>query len=171
LYFYFDYREQAQQTAFRILVTLLRQILSTYSEIPNAAIDLYKRTKRGLGLPSWSELVAIFKSVCVSGTEVFMVLDALDECDEHLHREDILNFVQQLFGSSIRILITSRPYPWDINETFADYPQIAIEASDSDVRKFLTEKISTSKRSARRIIDDELREEIIQSITAKCNGM
>ena len=173
LYFYFDYREQSEQTPFKVLVTLLKQILSTYSSMPNAASELHKRIERGQSLPSWIELMTIFRSLCSAGEDVFLVLDALDECDEHMHRQQVLEFVEFLFGSAVRIFITSRPYPWDINETFADYPQIAIEASDADIRNFLFAKISMSKRSSRRIIacDPGLQEEIVQSITAKSHGM
>jgi hypothetical protein len=139
--------------------------------MPNAATELYKRIVKGQGLPGWGDLMKIFRNLCSSSDEVFLVLDALDECDENMNREQILELVEFLVGSNARVVVTSRPYPWDINRTFADYPQIAIEAADSDVRAFLLEKITKSKRGIRPFIDETLREEIVQSITAKSQGM
>lgn len=171
LYFYFDYKQQPDQTPFKVLITLLRQLLSTYATMPNAASELYKRIERGQGLPSWKELMIIFRDICSKSSEVFLILDALDECDENTNREPILELIEFLIDSRARVLVTSRPYPWDIKETFADYPQIQIEAADSDIRAFLCEKISNSKRSSRCFIDETLSEEIVQSITRKSHGM
>jgi hypothetical protein len=139
--------------------------------MPNAATDLYKRIANGQGLPGWVDVMKIFRNICLSSDEVFLVLDAMDECDENMNRELILDLVKFLVGTNARVVVTSRPYPWDINRTFADYPQIAIEAADSDVRAFLLEKITNSERGTRLFIDEKLREEIIQSITAKSQGM
>ena len=172
LYFYFDYRQQSEQTPFNVLVTLLRQLLSTISSFPNAASDLYKRIDKGQGLPGWKDLMTSFRNICASSSEeLFLVLDALDECDEKTHREPILDLLEFLSESNVRMLIISRPYPQDINGAFADYPQIVIEASDSDIRAFLLEKITKSRRKSSRFIDETLREEIIQSITSKSQGM
>ena len=172
LYFYFDYKRQSEQTAFNILVTLLRQLLSTFSNFPNAASDLYKRLDKGQGLPGFKDLMTTFRNICASSSEeVFLVFDALDECDEKAHREPILDLLEFMSGSNVRVLITSRPYPPDINDAFANYPQIVIEASDADIRAFLLEKITKSRRKSSRFIDMALREEIIQLITAKSQGM
>jgi hypothetical protein len=116
-------------------------------------------------------LIKIFRNICSGSNEVFLVLDAMDECDENTNREAILELVEFIVGSNARVVVTSRPYPGDINRTFAEYPQIPIEAADSDVRAFLVEKITKSKRGIRPFIDEILREEIVQSITAKSQGM
>ena len=172
LYFYFDYKRQTEQTAFNILVTLLRQLLSTHSTFPNAASDLHKRIEKGQGLPSFKDLMMAFRNICASSSEeLFLVFDALDECDEQTHREPILDLLDFMSGSNVRVLITSRPYPPDINNAFENYPQIVIEAADIDIRAFLLEKITKSRRKISRFIDEALREEIIQLITAKSQGM
>jgi len=172
LYFYFDYKRQSEQTAFNILVTLLRQLLSSHSNFPNAASDLYKGIEKGQGLPAFKDLMKAFRNICVSSTEeLFLVFDALDECDEKAHREPILDLLEFMSESNVRVLITSRPYPPDINDAFANYPQIVIEAAEDDIRAFLLGEITKSRRKSSRFIDDVLRQEIIQSITAKSQGM
>jgi hypothetical protein len=47
LYFYFDYKEQSEQTPFRVFVTLLKQLLSTFDTLPKCALELYGRIERG----------------------------------------------------------------------------------------------------------------------------
>jgi hypothetical protein len=150
----------------------MRQLLSTHSNFPNAASDLYKRIEKGQGLPGFKDLMMGFRNICASSSEeVFLVFDALDECDEKAHREPILDLLEFMSGSNVRVLITSRPYPPDISDAFAEYPQIVIEASDADIRAFLLEKITKSRRKSSRFIDEALRQEIIQLITAKSQGM
>ena len=172
LYFYFDYKRQLEQTPFNILVTLLRQLLSTHSNFPNAASDLYKRIQKGQGLPAWRDLMKAFRNICTGfSEELFLVFDALDECDEKAHREPILDLLEFMSKSNVRVLVTSRPYPPDINDAFANYPQIVIEAADADIRAFLLEKITKCRWKISRFIDEALRQEIIQLITAKSQGM
>ena len=126
-----------------------------------------------LDLQGWDKLIDLFLNVCAGVDEVFLVFDALDECDEHKNRPDTLDFLEALEqDSNIRVLITSRSYPSDIKEAFAEYPEIVIEASDDDIRDFIDAKIKKCRRTrAKRPIDNDLREHIIQSITAKSNGM
>ena len=132
LYFYFDYRQQAEHTPINIAMTLLRQLLSTYDTVPSAASDLFRRAKKHQPLPAWMELVTIFRNICSSSTkELYLVFDALDECEEHKHREHILDLIEWLSESNLRILATSRSFPPDIGGAFEDHPQIEIQATDS----------------------------------------
>jgi hypothetical protein len=140
--------------------------------VPNAANDLFKRAEKGQPLPGWAELVSVLHNLCsVSPEEIFMVFDALDECEEHRHREHILDLIEGLEGSNLRILATSRSFPPDITGTFEFHPQIEIEATDSDIQAYLREKITKSKRRVSRFLNEALREHIIKTITDKSHGM
>jgi hypothetical protein len=71
--------------------------------MPKAAAELCIRIAKGQGLPDWRGLIKIFRSICSSSDEVFLVLDALDECDENMNREPILELVEFLVGSNARV--------------------------------------------------------------------
>ncbi len=139
LYFYFDYRQQSEQTPLKTLATLLKQLIATYQGIPEGASMLFEHIVSGKDLPSWSLLVNSFIGSCAHSEEVFLVLDTMDECDEHKNRPHILDLLDLLEEQSqLRILIISRSYPSDIKEAFAEYPEIVIQASDSDIHTFLS---------------------------------
>src|SRR5437016_995570 len=81
LYFYFDYRRQTEQTPFRVLLTLLRQLLSTHSTVPSPALELVERLETHHDLPGWHDITKIFLNLCSSNPgKLFIVFDALDEC-------------------------------------------------------------------------------------------
>jgi len=160
LYFYFDYTEQNIQTPSNILATLLHQLLSRLPTLPDQASNL-------------SERIQIFISVTdAQTTQVYLVMDALDECDANRNRPRVLDLLDYAFNQSkIRTLVTSRPYPADIKAAFAAYPEIVIEASEADIKTFLAEKIASRQGSMLLRSDDPLRQEIIDTLAAKSQGV
>jgi hypothetical protein len=88
---------------------------------------------------------------------VFVVIDALDECEESANRGPILELLKDLMGSRVRLLITSRPFPPDIEDLLGHRAQILVEASESDIQAFVLEQIAKSRRM-KNIIDRNLRE-------------
>jgi KAP family P-loop domain len=173
LYFYFDYTEQTVQTPSNILSTLLHQLLSHLSALPDAASLLLERIQQSRPLPNWKQMINIFITIANSQDKVFLVLDALDECDPNKNREKVLDFLDYIFDqSSIRALITSRPYPSDIKSAFAALPEVVIEASEADIRTFLIQKIASSKCAwIKKNVYNKLRIRIINTLVAKSHGM
>ena len=173
LYFYFDYTEQNIQTPSNILATLLHQLLSRLPTLPDQASNLSERIKQNRPLPSWGEMIQIFISVTdAQTTQVYLVMDALDECDANRNRPRVLDLLDYAFNQSkIRTLVTSRPYPADIKAAFAAYPEIVIEASEADIKTFLAEKIASRQGSMLLRSDDPLRQEIIDTLAAKSQGV
>jgi hypothetical protein len=72
--------------------------------------------------------------------------------------------------SKARLLVTSRPYPADIDELLGRCTQILIEASDSDIRTYTLDRIDRTPQVSR-ILDTELRDAIMQSVASKSHGM
>jgi hypothetical protein len=170
LYFYFDYKKQGVQTPFMVLQTLLHQLLSTYSSIPPEATKLAEDLAKGRGLPSWIDLMALFISFCNSRSSIFIVLDALDECDAAANRGPILELIQGLKSSKVQVLITSRPYPPDVNRVLGDCPQVLVEASDKDIEDYVLGKID-SDVEMKEMLDDSLKRVIVKRILEKSQGM
>jgi hypothetical protein len=171
VYFYFDYGQQSEQTPFQLVACLLKQVLSSLSGVPGAAGSFYKRLKEGKGLPSWEELTQTFVKICSELEDLFLVLDALDESDENTNRQPILfGVLDHLIRCPARLFVTSRSHCLDINSTLEGCPQIIVEAADSDVRVFVDRKIQESRRMSV-IINGALREEIVQTIVDKSQGV
>jgi hypothetical protein len=171
LYFYYDYKHQEQQTPFNVLSCLLRQLLSTHSTIPEAAAKFNEEVTTSAGFPSWETLTSTFLNVCCHSGPVYVVLDALDECDENKNRRPILWLLQRLMSASVRTFVTSRPHCPDINERLTPYTQITIEASESDIRAFLHAEIDNESRRTKRTFESTLCEEIVWTIIQNSCGM
>jgi hypothetical protein len=170
IYFYFDYREQSEQTPFKVESCLLKQVLLSCNGVPAAAAGLCRRLKEGKGLPGWEELTQILSMFCSESDNLFFVFDALDESDENTNREPILRVLDSLISSPAKLFVTSRPHCLDINATFRECPQIQVEATDADVRAFVDRRISESRRMST-IINGALREEIVPTIVGKSQEM
>jgi len=125
---------------------------------------------KGQGLPGWADLTTLFISLCNSTHPVFIVLDALDECDAMSNRGPILELIRNIMTSRTQLLITSRPYPPDVGELLGDCPQVLVEASDKDIKAYLLDQINSNVQ-VNGMVDDSLRREIVESILDKSQGM
>ncbi len=172
LFFYFDYSKQVDQTPLRVLQTLLHQLLSTHSYIPPLAREVADDLMLGKPLPSFNDMKDLFVNLCGSGPPVFIVLDALDECDAVDNRKPILKLIETIKDSPARLLVTSRPYPPDVDEVLGDCPQVLVEASDKDIEKYVLEQIEGNVEMRRMLQDeDDLKQMIVKSILNKSQGM
>lgn len=125
---------------------------------------------KGKPLTSWKDMADLFIDLCSDGRPVFIVLDALDECDAAANRKPILELIKAIKKSPARLLITSRPYPPDVDEVLGDCPQVVVEASDKDIEKYVQEQIEENVEM-RRMLDADLKDLIVKSILKKSQGM
>lgn len=171
LYFYYDYKYQEKQTPSNVLSCLLRQLLSTHTSIPDVAANFAEDVTESGGYPSWESLTRTFLSVCSQEGPVFVVLDALDECDENKNRRSMLWLLQRLMSTAVRTFVTSRPHCPDINDMLTPCTQIEIEASESDIRAFLHAEIDYERRISKKVFEAALVEDIVLTILQKSCGM
>jgi hypothetical protein len=170
VYFYFDYKLQTDQTPLNFIQTLLHQLLSTFSYVPIQAMELSHAIEKRKELPGWDELTSVFLRICNDTQDVLIVLDALDECDKAANRGPIVKFIQDITGSKARLMVTSRPYPADVAEVLGSCPQLVIEASDSDIKTYVRDRIAGNPQMAR-MIDNGLKDKILNAITSRSDGM
>lgn len=69
----------------------------------------------------------------------------------------------------IRLFITSRPYPEDIRKTFNPTPQVTVQASDADLKKYLRRMIEDSGNAD--IIDKDFRQHLIETVAKRAQKM
>ncbi|KAJ4859583.1 ankyrin repeats (many copies) domain-containing protein [Trichoderma breve] len=82
-YFFFDYKRQEEQTIEALLAVFLRQLTACQTSLPDAVHKLYKQhnTQAKQTRPSAEELMQVLKSVIGLYSRVFIIIDALDECN------------------------------------------------------------------------------------------
>lgn len=171
-FLYFDYQEQKQiqQTQLSITSSILRQLASKAKTLPQELLDAIEKHCKAETRPGTQDILEHTRHIAASFEAVYIVIDALDECDEAgNHRKSFLDFLQSLaMLRMVRILITSRQYPTDIQQCLREYPQIAIEAHKSDLHKYVQREIRDS--SLDDLIEDDFAQMMEDAITARSHG-
>ena len=167
---YFDYRDQGSLSSDSIVASLLRQVASQIPALPTSLIELYKKFKDQNRKPQIQDLEPTLLHVCQNFNQVFVAIDALDECDEAMRRKSFLPFLATLQQApKIRLFITSRPYPEDIRKALGAAPQVTVEASDADLKKYLRRRIDES--ASAEIIDEHFKHNLIETVAKRAQKM
>ena len=115
--------------------------------LPQPLLDLFSSYQRGtdsIAKPRLADVWRVFLTVAQTFDRVFIVVDALDECDSH-HRAKLLGLIPEI-TSSVRLLITSR-YEADIVRKLRSYPQLALSTINAkkDIEDLLAELIKRTQ--------------------------
>ncbi|KAI9812194.1 MAG: hypothetical protein M1827_004860 [Pycnora praestabilis] len=169
-FFYYDYRDQQNQTPANVIASILKQLAAFRSPLPNSIVDFHNHFERQRDSIQLKDLEAALSRLAGEFRQTFIVIDALDECEGGRHRGSILGILRGLQRSGVKIFATSRPHPTDIIQALEIFPQITIKASESDIRRYLVNTINRDSAAAD-IIDEPLKEHIVEVITAAAKGM
>jgi hypothetical protein len=169
-YIYFDYREKAQQTPIHVVTSLSRQIVSSHGSLLPATLSLSEQYTSGQGLLQWSDLADILVRLCSEEPGIYLILDALDECDTKVARRPLLALVDRIGRSGAKLFVTSRPFSVEINLSFIYHRRLAIEAGEADLRLLLEERISNAQHMSCLVLP-QLKEEIISTILSRTKRM
>ena len=168
-YLYCNFRRQQEQKAEDLLANLLKQLAKKESSLLQIVKDLYGRHKNHQTRPLLNEIADALHVVATKSTKVFIVVDALDECEGY-SRDRMLKeilAVQARTKTSINIFATSR-----IDDTartyFAGYPSQEISAADNDIREFVATKVQALQSD---LSDAGIREEIQSRVVETAKGM
>jgi NACHT domain len=169
-YVFCNYRSQLEQTPVNIFASFLRQLIPEGASAPGNLKSLYQSHIRKGTRPALDEVSKLLLSQMESYSQIFIVVDALDECpDGNGIRELMLAKLRLLQASKgVNLMVTSRPIP-KIMEAFEYDPQLEIRASEADVRRYLDGQMS---RLARCVIKNTtLQEDIKGEIAKAVDGM
>jgi len=180
-YMYFDYKDRARLTPEVILAGLIKQLVfrQTDSHV-NATLsphvmEMYDKMHHQGKRPAMSDLQELFISIAAEFSEVFLIFDALDECNED-ERNVLLPFVMRLplarkGDVRFRIMVTGRPYCADMQRAFADAAalELAVIPDNGDIELAVKEKLEAAKKSQR--IPAQLELDIVTKVLEKADGM
>jgi hypothetical protein len=187
LYFYCRYNEEERRQALAILRSLVRQAffaLKLGSPAADAVEEMYAEQERkgfshgGLGSKECLDLLAttILPSLGSNG-RIFIVIDALDECEDSSRTELLRAFqhICSLVDIPVRIFVSSRDND-DIVLHLDNRPNVYInsEKNSSDVRAFVDEEVDKAineRRILRGKVDNSVRESIKSALVQGANGM
>jgi hypothetical protein len=139
-YIYCNFRRQDEQKVDDLLANLLKQLAQGQSSLPlpNSAKDLYTEHKARQTRPSLDEISGALQIVAATYSRVFIIVDALDECQASDGcRSRLLSEIFSLLAKTgANFFATSRPNPYIENE-FKGRISLEILASDEDVRRYI----------------------------------
>jgi len=167
-FLYCNFLRQHEQKQEDLLASLLKQLTQEQESIPDSLRALYDwhRTKRTR--PSFKNMSETLQSVTSIYSRVFIVIDALDECQvSDGCRSKFLSEILELQNhSGLNLFATSR-FIHKITKKFKGGISLEIRASDEDIGRYLDDRISHSEST----ILEGYREKIKTEITKAANGM
>lgn len=167
---YCDYKEY--HTSAELIGSLLQQLVQRQTTISLEIRQLYYSHGKKNTRPSLSEYSKLLRSESRTFSNVFIVIDALDECEEYDGtRAKLLSEIQKL-QPIVRLLVTSRPHITNVISKFKDSTRLDIRASDEDIKRYLEGRIEEECRLKRHVDDDpSLKDTIINAILGNVDGM
>ncbi|KAJ4859640.1 ankyrin repeats (3 copies) domain-containing protein [Trichoderma breve] len=161
VYFYFTFSDTTRQESDGMLASLIKQVCCHRPNIPDTVNDLGEYKKKGMR-PSTEELQNSFISTLRGFTNVYIIIDALDECPNiNTQREELLEILHYILDSNLNNLhmfCTSR------KESDIDV-SLQIER---DIGEYIDSTLTNAKYSSWPIL---IKAEVRKALIEKSDGM
>jgi hypothetical protein len=166
-----SHAERADQTIEELTGSLIQQLIMRQDVIPGDVHELYRSHNRFNTRPDYAELRKHLRSSVSRFRKVYIVVDALDECDESRKtRSSLLDLLRSL-DTHVQLFFTSRRLG-EIKSRLYGATEFEIRAQEKDMRKYLSAQIEREDNLVRLCKQDgTVRDEILHKIVAKADGM
>jgi hypothetical protein len=155
VYYYFDYSGPKAQSIETVIRSLLKQLLRFLNFIPS------ELTKPNTRTPDTWTFVRYFISSSAYFDDVYVLLDALDECTpEHLN--SVISLIRRLMDVGIKVFCTGRPYLNNIKTLLNSPGEIPVETQDKDMRLYISMRLNSEWRYG-----DKFKQSILEAVTRK----
>lgn len=166
-YIYCNFNRQDEQKVQDLLSSLLKQLSQKRTSVPDAVKDLYTRYRATSTRPRFDEVTKALQSVTSMYSDVFIVIDALDECESTCRTRLLDEMMKIHAGAGANVFATSRPT--EINDFFQAGSVLEIRAHEDDVRRYLGGNMYRLPGFVSR--NTALQEEIMTVISDHVQGM
>jgi hypothetical protein len=173
LFFYFRYDfkpAKVSDTQYgQMLRSLLVQLSYQSQTLPGELDGLYEKHLNGGRQPSNADMDTTIRDLLPKFEHVFIVLDALDECDETQSLLDFQNKLSHKPIPGLHFLATNRKYVI-IQEYMTSYNQIQLEEAKitEDIAVFVNEQLASSDFNN---FPQALKLEAVKRLTRDASGM
>lgn len=167
-YTYFNFWQQEGHWIEDLFAALLKQLSEGLSPLPASLKTLYYDHQGNGGRPPFEKVSKVLQSIIrISYERVFIVVDALDECQESNNCR--MRFIEELFGlqqCGANIMATSRSIT-DVTDRFDKSTWLEIRATDDDIRTYVSGQILHGR--SKTLL--EMRSEASTGIAKAADGM
>jgi Cdc6-like AAA superfamily ATPase len=167
-YIYCNYKAQQQEDILSLLAAILKQLSQGQLSTMKHVEQLHQRHAQCGTRPSLNDICDTLEHVLSDYLTVYIVIDALDECQDSTRRQLVakLRFFQT--GRDVRLLVTSRPMP-EIGSDYRAALRLEVRATKEDLKRFVAGRICELSVAIRR--DTVLQEMVQEKITEAAGGM
>jgi Cdc6-like AAA superfamily ATPase len=182
LYFYFDFTDVDKQTLDNLIRSLISQLYDKRKDTQKLLDSLFSSCDNGRCQPTCESLCKVFLQMINHVEEVYLVLDALDECRTRKGSpsEGLLAWILSLRGleqRNVHLLVTSRP-EHDIElvlrklaQSDEDIVQIQSDLIKADIRSYVQARVRTGDGLVRWRSHPDVLDEIERVLMEKAEGM
>ena len=185
LYFYFDFNDTGKQTLESMIRALISQLyykhIKTSQQTSQRLDTLFSSCEDGRQQPTCRLLCEVFLHMIEQVKEVWLVLDALDECRTRKgpSTEGLLSWIREVLNSeqrNVHLLVTSRPEQ-DIKSEIMRFAHIddviPIQSSliTNDIRAYVRARVREDNGLKRWRSQPEVQNKIETKLMEKADGM
>ncbi|KXH46951.1 hypothetical protein CSIM01_13012 [Colletotrichum simmondsii] len=169
-YIYCNFKDTERQDCHDLLSSLAKQLAQSCSPFPQSLETLYNTHHKRRTLRTIQETVDVLQIISSCYERVFIVVDALDECDRNA-RQTFLREIRRLQQrSQVNIFATTRDIPEILgSKEFENSISVEIRAIKEDVLRYTSDRMTHMQSFVRNNLD--LQNEIRHTIAEKVNGM
>jgi Cdc6-like AAA superfamily ATPase len=179
LYFYFDFTDVGKQTLRGVVCSLIIQLYHTCKSAQEPLDALFASDKNMQ--PSCESLSRILHIMFERAGEVWIVLDAIDECAERKGgpTEGLLSWMRNLVkreNSNVHCLVTSRPeqdIQAEMSRLTSEKDRISIQSNlvNEDISAYIYAKVREGEGLRRWRGYPDIQKEIEETLAQRAEGM
>lgn len=181
LYFYFDFNDTNKQTLEKAVLSLITQLYGKREDARRHVDLLYFSCENGKKQPSIESLCKSLQDMLQQAGEVWIILDALDECSTRKEHSagGLLPWIENIRSSqqaNVHILVTSRPEQ-DIKSAIEKWARkqdiIPIRSGlvAKDINAYIRERVREHEGLSRWQKQVHVQKLIEDTLTVKADGM
>jgi hypothetical protein len=167
-YVYCNYKAQGMQDTSSMLAAIVKQLVQGRLSAIEPVERLHQQHADRGNRPSLDEIYSALRGVIRHYPHVYIVIDALDECQYGTRRQFLDKLRDLQTTHDVRLMGTSRFIP-EIRDAFKDTPVLEVRASDEDIERFIAGQIYRLPGCIQR--DASLQETVQTKIVSAVDGM
>ncbi|KAL9042441.1 MAG: hypothetical protein Q9214_003780, partial [Letrouitia sp. 1 TL-2023] len=168
-YVYFDHSQYESHGAEGIMASIVKQLCLKSVQLPKSIKRMFQQHRHNNSRPKLDELEASFQDLKNDMSIIYLVIDAIDEC-ESVQRRILMDCLRKLGAwYKVKIFISCRSYLLQSIENRFLATSIEVEAQPSDLEICISTALE--KSDALNETDAEFRDQLIDKLVLGANKM